>query len=654
MVGGWMRLAGRRALGASWLCAVCLGPGLALGATFAGRTDTPPVPQKGEYKWGEPKDWTPPTLEELQKMQWTDGWVSTNGQVAKDRYAQYKPTLTDEQALATKNTSKETNEQIHLTLSRIPKSPDEVDWDATINRRLGGAPETLNPILSSSKYEQDVTPMIGAGFMGFDHTMTPFADGDYVKKWLRAPIYDMVILRDDVTWEDGTPFTAYDVEFSYHVIMDERITVPAVRSGTDEMKWVKAYDAHTVVYFHKEPLATNVWNVNFPVIPKHVYSPGLVEDPTMRSSEWNVYWNNRPLSCGAYVLKEHQPHQMLLYERRDDWDKDKSGKQTHDKPYIKTVRYRIIEDDNAALLAFKKGDLDEMELRARQYAKETDDADFWAAGTKVSGEEWTYAFIGWNQKPIPDAPFFKDQRVRYAMSYAMDYKELLDKIYFGIYDPAGSHYHPGSPMHNPKAVPFQQDLDKAEALLDEAGWKDTDGDGIRDKMVDGKKVPFEFTLLSGVGGTGEQVATLLKQDLEGIGVKVDIKLLEWATFQQQLFEHKFQACTLAWGSGADPDTSKNIWQTVMYTKGRNYVGYSNPKVDELFEQGARELNRDKRMKIYQEIDLILHDDQPYTFLNYRRTLWAFGKRLRGYDFSPRDVMNYNPGFFSIWIPKAKS
>src|SRR5262249_50171473 len=165
----------------------------------------------------------------------------------------------------------------------------------------------------------DVTTMIGSGFWAFDYRLVPFADGDYVKKWLRAPTYDMVILRDDVTWEDGTPFTAYDVEFSYHVIMDDRISVPAVRSGTDEMKWVKAYDAHTLVYFHKEPLATNVWNINFPVIPKHVYSPGLAEDPTMRSSEWNLYWNSRPLSCGGYVLKEHKPHEYLLYERRTDW-----------------------------------------------------------------------------------------------------------------------------------------------------------------------------------------------------------------------------------------------------------------------------------------------------------------------------------------------
>ena len=91
---------------------------------------------------------------------------------------------------------------------------------------------------------------------------------------------DKFVLRDDLTWSDGEPITAKDVEFSFKVIMTEAVPILAVRTGTDQIKWVEAYDDHTVVVFHKEALATNTENINFPVIPKHVYEKSLPEDPT--------------------------------------------------------------------------------------------------------------------------------------------------------------------------------------------------------------------------------------------------------------------------------------------------------------------------------------------------------------------------------------
>jgi peptide/nickel transport system substrate-binding protein len=270
---------------------------------------------------------------------------------------------------------------------------------------------------------------------------------------------------------------------------------------------------------------------------------------------------------------------------------------------------------------------------------------------KARGTEWTFGWIGWNQRPVPDAPFFKDKRVRMAMTYALNHKDLLDELYFNLYEPAMCPFHPDSWMHAASNQPFQQDLDKAEELLDEAGWTDSDADGVRDQTVDGKKWKFEFTMTIPVGGTGEQVAVLLKEDLDSIGVRMDIKQLEWATFSSATHEHRFQANIQAWGTGTDPDTAKNIWKSDMYENGRNYVGYANPRVDALFDQGARELDFEKRKLIYQEIDRLIHEDQPYTFLTYRTTLWAFGTRLRGYQFSPRYVYNYSPGFYSLWIAK---
>ena len=107
-----------------------------------------------------------------------------------------------------------------------------------------------------------------------------------------------------------------------------------------------------------------------------------------------------------------------------------------------------------------------------------------------------------------------------------------------------------------------------------------------------------------------------------------------------------------WGTGTDPDTSKNLWTTNAYSNGRNFVGYSNTEVDKLYDEGAKELDLQKRKAIYQQIDKLIWEDEPYTFLYYRSSLWAFNKRLRGYGFSPRGPFAYHPGFASVWVKKA--
>jgi peptide/nickel transport system substrate-binding protein len=131
-----------------------------------------------------------------------------------------------------------------------------------------------------------------------------------------------------------------------------------------------------------------------------------------------------------------------------------------------------------------------MELTAEQWHDLKDDADFHRRGTVVRGDEWNYAFLAWNQRPVPDAPFFKDGRVRRAMSLAFPHKEFLEKVCFGLYRPAPCLFHPDTWMADPAVKPLEQDLEAAGRLLKEAGWADSDGDTVLDREIDGKRVPF--------------------------------------------------------------------------------------------------------------------------------------------------------------------
>ena len=148
------------------------------------------------------------------------------------------------------------------------------------------------------------------------------------------------------------------------------------------------------------------------------------------------------------------------------------------------------------------------------------------------------------------------------------------------------------------------------------------------------------------------MAAIFQEDLKRLGVDMKSRVLEWATFVEKIQNHEFQAETAAWGTGTDPDTLWNLWCTDQYKTGRNYGGYSNARVDELFVLGRKEFDFEKRKKIYQEIGKILYDDQPYTWLWNEPILAAFNKRIHGVQFSPRGVFNFDPSFMEWWVPRS--
>ncbi|MCH8840316.1 MAG: peptide ABC transporter substrate-binding protein, partial [Planctomycetes bacterium] len=377
--------------------------------------------------------------------------------------------------------------------------------------------------------------------------------------------------------------------------------------------------------------------------PKHKYETTIPDDPSLARSKPHTELEDDPVVGGAYTLVKRVRGQEFVLERRESYYVHE-GRQVRDRPYFKTVRFKVIEDLNTALLALKSAKFDVMLLNAEQWNGQTGDDDFYRHNTKASGLEWTSFHFCWNTK----TPYFEDKRVRKAMSHAMDYRELLETILYGIYTPCRGTFHETSrmfPKNGPQ--PYQQDLDMAEQLLDEAGWDDSDGDGIRDKEIDGRIVPFEFTLLVVNYEDRIKIVTLMKECLESIGIVCHVKPTEFTVLMQMVRDHKFQAAFAGWGTGADPDTAANIWVT---NAGRNYGGYSNLRVDALFVQARHEFDEEKRMVLYGEIHNLLWEDQPYTWLFTRNSFYGFNKRLRGYNFSPRGPFHYDPGIDSLYMP----
>jgi peptide/nickel transport system substrate-binding protein len=187
------------------------------------------------------------------------------------------------------------------------------------------------------------------------------------------------------------------------------------------------------------------------------------------------------------------------------------------------------------------------------------------------------------------------------------------------------HFYHESGDCDPNLEPLPYDPDQAAALLDEAGWVDSNGNGVRDK--DG--VEFEFVFMIPASSEGAALmATKMKEDFARVGVELNLQRVEWASFTGRLREHDFDACTLLWGGGARGDPTQ-IWHSDSIEGGSNYISFRNERVDEIIEEARATLDIDARQTLYREFGRILHEEQPYTWLYVRPRLSLIHHRVRG-------------------------
>ena len=550
--------------------------------------------------------------------------------------------------------SKDANEIILTTLCRLPASGaptaehncPEVNYDAECTRHLRADAKTFNPLLYSTMSESEVLSMVGLSLFSFTYdTFEPYASTDVNRSWHSSAdhLVDKLVIRDDITWSDGKPLTAYDVEFSFRAIMSSKIPVVAVRSGTELLVDVRAYDAHTVVFFHEKAMPINVFNMLFPIIPKHIYEKSILEDQSLVRSDIHKKQEDNPVVAGAYTIEKHVRDFEIVLKRREGYYMH-GGKQVRAKPMFRQVRFRISPESASALMRMNRGDIEIMQLSPEQWMTQTKKKEFTEKNTKVTATEWSYQAFWWNM----NLPMFQDKKVREALYYAMDYDTLLNINRYGLDRPCLGVASEDSPWFPKNAgIPRpKQDQKRARKLLEEAGWVDMDGDGIREKIIDGKMVKFSFTLLVANMPEVIPISLLLEQSLREVGIQCRTAPLEWTVMIDNMQKKKFQATLCGWGAGADPYTLRNVWGT---GEARNNIGYSNPEVDRLFDEGELEFDREKRLAIYQKIHELIFNDYPCLWLYSRNAYYGFNKDIRGLGFYPR-----GPLYGSAWKEAVKT
>jgi len=312
------------------------------------------------------------------------------------------------------------------------------------------------------------------------------------------------------------------------------------------------------------------------------------------------------------------------------------------KPYIDRLVYRMIPDMGTQFLELKAGNLDMMGLDPLQYLYQTSGPGCDGSFRKFKYLSFGYSFLGFNFQH----PFFKDVRVRRAIDYAIDRRELVKGVLYGLGEAANGPYKPGTWQYNTNIKPRPYDPDKARELLAEAGWIDSDGDGWLDK--DGKR--FAFTIITNQGNTQRtKIGVILQQRLRDVGIQVSLRTVEWAAFLKEFVDKgRFDAIILGWNILQDPDIY-NVWHSSQAVDvGLNFIRYINPELDDLLERGRHLVLEEERKPIYDRVQEILHDEVPYCFFYIPMSLPIFQARIQNIKVAPAGI-GYNSEKW--WIPR---
>ncbi len=403
-------------------------------------------------------------------------------------------------------------------------------------------------------------------------------------------------LHHGVKFHDGRPLTSRDVKWTFDSILQGKIrtTKSAVYRPVDR---IDSPDDYTVVFHLKEPFATLLWNLSDGAIGIVPYGSG--EEIT-----------RHPVGSGPFRFVSAEPDKEVVIERNDDYWGEKAR--------LPRIRFAVVPDTTTRALELRKGSADVLSnaLTFDMVVALQREPDL----TVLRGPGTVLSYMAFNMRD----PILKDVRVRQALAYAIDRRPILQYLGRGFERPAYSVLPPESWAYDGNVARYDYNPEKARALLEEAGYP----------LVNG--VRFHLTMKSSTEESTRILAAVLQQQLREVGIALDIRTFEFATFFADVTRGAFQLYSLRWiGGNEDPDIFEYVFHTGKFApNGANRGYYSNPKVDALINQAKSELDQNVRKQLYAEVQRILAEDLPYINLWYYDNVVVHTRRVTGINLNP--------------------
>ena len=461
-------------------------------------------------------------------------------------------------------------------------------------------------------------------------------------------------LREDVRWDDGTPLTTKDVLFTFKLMMCPLSNNPQVRpvivGAVDSIRILDDYrfearmrtkgKGNDIVFNEVYMAQQSHWDPDR--ILDQISFRDLVNPdfkPTRKMERWFNDFNHqdnsvkptRLVGLGPYRITEWEQGVQIVCERKENWWGDgDTAMFNHNFP--DKIILRIIEDPDAVRLEVRKGNIDVstrlttegmMKLEKSSHFRETYDHAY--------VDQFAYVYLAMNMRPdgINHKPLFTDKRVRRAIAHLTPVEEIIEVLMYGKatrqvtnISPSKHYYH-----HDLEPIPF--DPEKAKALLDESGWKDTDGDNIRDKMIGGERVPFSFKLnyFSGIPSYRD-MALMISNEMRKVGINAEPNPLEFGRFYQNAQLHDFDAMIGSWQGDAGHSDPAQLWSTESWAnKGFNFTGFGDVSSDSLIKVVNEQIEPDAYVAAMHAFQEKLYDEQPYVFMYQPKKRVVIHKRF---------------------------
>lgn len=460
---------------------------------------------------------------------------------------------------------------------------------------IESSPTDLDPRVGIDAQAERIDELIFDALLRRDEHLS--VQPGLAEKWeIPDPQTYIFHLHRGVTFHNGQALTSRDVKWTFDSLLQGKIR-STKSSAYRYVDRIETPDDFTVVFHLNEPYATLLWNLsegNIGIVPY-----GTLGEMT-----------RQPIGSGPFKFVNAEPDKEVILERNDSYWGPKAR--------IARVRFAVVPDPTTRALELRKGSAD---LAINALAGDTIVALESQPNLQIErGPGTILSYMGFNTRD----PVLGDVRVRQAIACAIDRRPLLQYIWRGFAQPATSVLPVQSWAFDPDAIGFTYDPEKARRILDAAGYQLQNG------------VRFHLTMKTSTEESTRLLAAVLQQQFRDVGIALDIRTFEFATFLADVTTGSFQVYSLRWiGSNEDPD----IFDTAFHSRnfppaGRNRGFYSNPQLDVLIDQARRATDQNARRRLYAEVQEILARDVPYVDLWYFDNVLVHTRRVRNVTLNP--------------------
>lgn len=450
-----------------------------------------------------------------------------------------------------------------------------------------------------------------------------------------ALVYYDINLKDDAQWSDGKPLRARDYFFTVQMIKHPLSEISAWKPYFESMKKLELSDVDSTrlrVYFDADYMLSREVALTTFVMPSHIYDPEAVltqegrnlisetyetqdgaEIKVVENTNASVNAKTDVVQMGPYALTDFQTDEYIILTARENY----WGANYIDNVFLQQkperIIFRIVPDELTAINMARDGGLDFIKFRSsNRFLELKEDSVFSTDWSFYTPQIMQYYYLAMNNKTGP----LSDKLVRKAMSHLADVDDYIENIDRGLGTRTIGHFNPSKSYYNNELEPIPYDPEKAKSLLEQAGWKDDDGDGIREKMIGSSLSKLELDFYITGSELSQKIALLFQEAAKSAGVEINMVAKSMSLIRREnLSNFNFDFAALAKGTDAAPDDPYSMWHSDNAIPGTaNNSGYASPEADRYIEQIRNTRLSSDRKEAYLKFQEIIHEDQPVIFL----------------------------------------